>query len=108
MMKTNSMKKKIATGLLAGVFSLGIGASFTASAEAALAPRYEQQDVRAGFGQDVDKTELASKRRQRRDREREHDDYDKDGNYRKGHSQGEVNTAAIVGAIVGAVIAKNT
>lgn len=105
MMKTNSMKKKIATGLLAGVFSLGIGSAFAVSAEAAIAPRYEQQDVRAGFGQDMEKTELASKRR---NRHRENDDYDSDGNYRKGHSQGEVNTAAIVGAVVGAVIAKNT
>ncbi|BEU88823.1 hypothetical protein TAMA11512_22870 [Selenomonas sp. TAMA-11512] len=104
MMKTNSLKKKIAAGLLAGVFSLGIGSVFAVSAEAA-PPRHERQDVRAGFGHDLQKTELASKRRHRRDRD---DDYDKDGNYRKGHSQGEVNTAAIIGAVVGAVIAKNT
>ena len=40
-------------------------------------------------------------RRERERREKAH----KSG---KGHSQGEVTTAAIVGAVVGAVIAKNT
>ena len=40
-------------------------------------------------------------RRERERREREH-------RSNRGHSQGEVNTAAIVGAVIGAVIAKNT
>ena len=51
------------------------------------------------------KEEENRREKERRERER----YEKERkSSSKGHSQGEVNTAAIVGAVIGAVVAKNT
>lgn len=50
------------------------------------------------------KEEEQRREKERRERERR----EKEHRSNKGHSQGEVNTAAIVGAVIGAVIAKNT
>ena len=50
-------------------------------------------DVRTSYGDSIEVTQLAARRKKPR---------------RKGYSQGSVTTAAIVGAVVGAFIAKNT
>ena len=52
--------------------------------------------------------ELREKQRTEEERRREKERREREHRSNKGHSQGEVNTAASVGAVIGAVIAKNT
>ncbi len=110
-MKIQNIKKAWKKGMalaLAGLMSFGIASTtLTVSAEAASRhepPRYEQQNDRRDPGD--------------RNWEYQHRDGDQ-GRYNhnrkppkksssKSHSSGEVATAAILGAVVGAVIAKNT
>ena len=78
----SAKKLKLTACALTGIMTIGIGGLTASSAEASPwhqdKPEYQQ---------------LAHK----------HHRY-----HEKTHSQGDVNTAAIVGAVVGAVIAKNT
>lgn len=94
-MNTNKVKKSIATALF-GVMTLSLVGTSAAIAEAS--PRYtadvpRTMDVRTSYGDSIEVTQLAARRKKPR---------------RKGYSQGSVTTAAIVGAVVGAFIAKNT
>ena len=94
-MNTNKVKKSIAAALF-GVMTLSLVGTSAAIAEAS--PRYTEDvprtmDVRTSYGDSIEVTQLAARRKKPR---------------RKGYSQGSVTTAAIVGAVVGAFIAKNT
>ena len=94
-MNTNKVKKSIAAALF-GVMTLSLVGTSAAIAEAS--PRYtadvpRTMDVRTSYGDSIEVTQLAARRKKPR---------------RKGYSQGSVTTAAIVGADVGAFIAKNT
>ena len=94
-MNTNKVKKSIAVALF-GVMTLSPVGTSAAIAEAS--PRYtadvpRTMDVRTSYGDSIEVTQLAARRKKPR---------------RKGYSQGSVTTAAIVGAVVGAFIAKNT
>ena len=94
-MNTNKVKKSIAAALF-GVMTLSLVGTSPAIAEAS--PRYtadvpRTMDVRTSYGDSIEVTQLAARRKKPR---------------RKGYSQGSVTTAAIVGAVVGAFIAKNT
>lgn len=94
-MNTNKVKKSIAIALF-GVMTLSLVGTSAAIAEAS--PRYtadvpRTMDVRTSYGDSIEVTQLAARRKKPR---------------RKGYSQGSVTTAAIVGAVVGAFIAKNT
>ncbi|EFF65321.1 hypothetical protein [Selenomonas noxia] len=94
-MNTNKVKKSIAVALF-GVMTLSLVGTSAAIAEAS--PRYtadvpRTMDVRTSYGDSIEVTQLAARRKKPR---------------RKGYSQGSVTTAAIVGAVVGAFIAKNT
>ena len=94
-MNTNKVKKSIAVALF-GVMTLSLVGTSAAIAEAS--PRYTADvprtiDVRTSYGDSIEVTQLAARRKKPR---------------RKGYSQGSVTTAAIVGAVVGAFIAKNT
>ena len=94
-MNTNKVKKSIAAALF-GVMTLSLVGTSAAIAEAS--PRYtadvpRTMDVRTSYGDSIEVTQLAARRKKPR---------------RKGSSQGSVTTAAIVGAVVGAFIAKNT
>ena len=94
-MNTNKVKKSIAAALF-GVMTLSLVGTSAAIAEAsprctADVPR--TMDVRTSYGDSIEVTQLAARRKKPR---------------RKGYSQGSVTTAAIVGAVVGAFIAKNT
>lgn len=94
-MNTNKVKKSIAAALF-GVMTLSLVGTSAAIAEAS--PRYtadvpRTMDVRTSYGDSIEVTQLATRRKKPR---------------RKGYSQGSVTTAAIVGAVVGAFIAKNT
>lgn len=104
-MKIQNIKNVWKKGMaltLAGLMSFGIASTtLTVSAEAASRhepPRYEQQNDRNWEYQHRDD-----------DRGRyEHNRKPPKKNSSKSHSTGEVTTAAILGAVVGAVIAKNT
>lgn len=94
-MNTNKVKKSIAAALF-GVMTLSLVGTSAAIAEAS--PRYtadvpRTMDVRTSYGDSIEVTQLAARRKKPR---------------RKRYSQGSVTTAAIVGAVVGAFIAKNT
>ena len=94
-MNTNKVKKSIAAALF-GVMTLSLVGTSAAIAEAS--PRYtadvpRTMDVRTSYGDSIEVTQLAARRKKPR---------------RKGYSQGSVTTAAIVGAVVGAFIAKTT
>ena len=94
-MNTNKVKKSIAAALF-GVMTLSLVGTSAAIAEAS--PRYtadvpRTMDVRTSYGDSIEVTQLAARRKKPR---------------RKGYSQGSVTTAAIVGAVVGAFIAKKT
>ena len=88
-MNTNKVKKSIAVALF-GVMTLSLVGTSAAIAEAS--PRYTA-DVPRTMDDSIEVTQLAARRKKPR---------------RKGYSQGSVTTAAIVGAVVGAFIAKNT
>ena len=77
----NTKNVKMTAIALAGVMSLGIGGLTVSAAEA------------SPFGHNYEVQELAH---------RHHNEHPKK------YSEGERNTAAILGAVVGAVIAKNT
>ena len=94
-MNTNKVKKSIAAALF-GIMTLSLVGTSAAIAEAS--PRYtadvpRTMDVRTSYGDSIEVKQLAARRKKPR---------------RKGYSQGSVTTAAIVGAVVGAFIAKNT
>ena len=94
MLTTNKTKKMIAAAMF-GVMTLSLVGTSAVVAEAS--PRVVSDtpyttDVRSSVGI-VEVTQLAARRKKSK---------------RKGYSQGTVTTAAIVGAVVGAIIAKNT
>ncbi len=95
---------KVTAAALALMFGIGATGFTASSVEAA------SRDNHPGYSRD-------SGRHYDRDRRDHRDDrhYDRENRHRhssrsssKTRSQGDVNTAAIVGAIIGAVIAKNT
>lgn len=109
MMKLNW--KKSMAAVLAGIMSFGVlSTTLAVPAEASSRrtdpPRIEQD-------RDIHRPQPQISQRDRdRDQarwEREHRN-DRDHRYKssKSHSTGEVTTAAVLGAVVGAVIAKNT
>lgn len=109
MMKLNW--KKSMAAVLAGIMSFGVlSTTLAVPAEASSRrtdpPRIEQD-------RDIHRPQPQISQRERdRDQarwEREHRN-DRDRRYKssKSHSTGEVTTAAVLGAVVGAVIAKNT
>ena len=94
MLTTNKTKKMISAAMF-GIMALSLVGTSAAVAEAS--PRIVSDipyttDIRSSVGT-VEVTQLAARRKKSR---------------RKGYSQGTVTTAAIVGAVVGAIIAKNT
>lgn len=109
MMKLN-WKKSIAA-VLAGIMSFGVlsttlAVPAEASSRRTAPPRIEQdrdnhrpQPQISQRERDRDQARLERERRNDRDRRRTSSN---------SHSTGEVTTAAILGAVVGAVIAKNT
>ncbi|MFV0636677.1 hypothetical protein [Mitsuokella sp.] len=110
-MKIQNIKKawkKSMALALAGLMSFGIASTtLTVSAEAASRhepPRYEQQNNRHDTGD-------RNWEYQRRDGEQGRYDHNRKPPKKSSsssHSTGEVTTAAVLGAVVGAVIAKNT
>lgn len=83
----NKKNLKITAVALASVMSFGLVGMTATSAEAA--SHHHSYDYRS------------------HDRHH-HRDYNRDDSHSKKYSAGERNTAAVVGAIIGAVIAKNT
>ena len=94
MLTTNKTKKMIATAMF-GVMTLslvGISAVVAEASPRVVSDTPYTTDVRSSVCT-VEVTQLAARRKKSK---------------RKGYSQGTVTTAAIVGAVVGAIIAKNT
>lgn len=94
MLTTNKIKKMLAAAMF-GVMTLSLVGTSAAVAEAS--PRIVSDtpyttDVRSSVDA-AEVTQLAARRKKSK---------------RKGYSQGTVTTAAIIGAVVGAIIAKNT
>lgn len=99
-MTSNNSIKKICAVLLASVMALGVLAVPATPAYASASPGIQAQ-----------MTDLAHRRHPHDDyyadnhrHERRHKHERNDGN---NHSQGEVNTAGIVGAVIGAIIGYN-
>ena len=94
---TNRKKvKKIIAAALFGVMTCSLFGTTAVVAEASpriIADAPHLTDMRTSYGDSVEVTQLAARRHKPK---------------RKGYSQGTVTTAAIVGAVVGAFIAKNT
>ena len=92
-MMTTKMMKRTAMAVLVGVMSYGAAGAAEVSASALSVP--QQQTAYTSFGErsDVQKLAWGGKRKK------------KGG---KRYSQGSINTAIIAGAVVGAIIAKNT
>lgn len=130
MKQAKTKTNKLITMVLAGIMTTGIAmTAFSVDAEAAGMSRTQYESSYRDYDRKRD-DEYEAREKARRDREREraeearrdaeearrdrevrkssqeNDDYDADGNYRKGHSQGEVNTAAIVGAVVGVLLGR--
>lgn len=109
MMKLNW--KKSMAAVLAGIMSFGVlSTTLAVPAEASSRrmdpPRIEQdRDIHRPQPQisqrDRDRDQARWEREHRNDRDRRYKSS-------KSHSTGEVTTAAVLGAVVGAVIAKNT
>ncbi|EKU72279.1 hypothetical protein HMPREF9161_00010 [Selenomonas sp. F0473] len=95
MMNQKKIKKMIAAALF-GVMTCGLVGTTAVVAEASprvMADAPRTMDMRTSYGDSYEVTQLAARRHKPK---------------RKGYSQGTVTTAAIVGAVVGAFIAKNT
>ena len=92
-MMTTKMMKRTAVAALVGVMSYGVAGVAEVSASALSVP--QQQAAYTSFGERSDVQKLAWGGRKHR----------KGG---KKYSQGSVNTAIIAGAVIGAIIAKNT
>lgn len=93
----NRTIKKLTTAALGITILFGaLGISSVTEAS----PRHHQPYMEAG--------DPPPEHHYRHDKWRDHDDRDDHDYHDQGHSQGEVNTAAIVGAVVGAVISHNT
>lgn len=92
----NVMKKLMSLTLGVAILfgSLGIAATTEAS------PRHHRPYMEAGDPPPPEHREHRDEHREHRDEHHEQEN--------EGHSTGEVTTAAIVGAVVGAVIANNT
>lgn len=98
-MTSNHSSKKICAALLASVMALGVIAVPAAPAYASAQPGIQAQ-----------MTELAHRRHTRDDYHADnyrHERHRQDRNNGDYHSQGEVNTAGIVGAVIGAIIGYN-
>lgn len=93
---TKKKVKKIIAAALFGVMTCSLVGTTAVVAEASprmMADASRAMDVRSSYGDSYEVTQLAARRHKPK---------------RKGYSQGTVTTAAIVGAVVGAFIAKNT
>jgi len=93
---TKKKVKKIIAAALFGVMTCSLVGTTAVVAEASprmMADAPRAIDVRSSYGDSYEVTQLAARRHKPK---------------RKGYSQGTVTTAAIVGAVVGAFIAKNT
>ena len=95
MIDRNKIKRSIATVRFVVVVLCrdGGSATITEGGTRCTADVPRTMDVRTSYGDSIEVTQLAARRKKPR---------------RKGYSQGSVTTAAIVGAVVGAFIAKNT
>ena len=106
-MMTTKMMKKTAIAALIGVAGYsGVGMA-EVSASALNAPQRITQTAYATADGSADMQQLAWGGKRDRDRDRR----DRDRRERrsgKRYSQGSVNTAIIAGAVIGAIIAKNT
>ncbi len=89
--------KKGMAAVLAGIMSFGVLSTTLAVPAEAAAHHYEDSNWHSHHDRQVHEAHERL--------EREHRRTEKSS---KGHSTGEVTTAAILGAVVGAVIAKNT
>ena len=99
MMKLNWEKGMAA--VLAGIMSFGVLSTTLAVPAEAAAHHYEDSNWHSHHDRQVEKQRHEAHERL----EREHHRTEQSS---KGHSTGEVTTAAILGAVAGAVIAKNT
>lgn len=96
------MRKKFLAAALACMMTLGVGGtSLAAHAEAAV-PSTEYVNLSSHHHAHHDDRHDRHARRHHEDYRRHHHDNNNT------HSQGDVNTAYVVGAIVGAIIANNT
>ena len=119
-MMTTKMMKRTAITALVGVMSYGAVGAAEVSASALRTQPSAAMDTRAGLQQmgeqGYEMTQLRRDRdwdRDRRDRDRrdrDRRDRDRRDNSRSGkkYSRGSINTAIIAGAVIGAIIAKNT
>ena len=115
-MMTTKMMKRTAVAALVGIVSWGAAGAAEVSASALRAEqsiertaftnageRSEIQQLAWGGGRDRDRDR---DRRERRDRDRRDDR--RESRSEKKYSRGSINTAIIAGAVIGAIIAKNT
>ena len=93
-MMTTKMMKRTATAALVGVMSYGAAGAAEVSASALSVPEQRASYTSFDGRNDVQQLAWGGKRKSR-----------KGG---KKYSQGSINTAIIAGAVVGAIIAKNT
>ena len=94
MMKRKYITKAVAAALF-GAMTLGVAGTSAAVAEAGsrVADVPYTMDVRTSYGDAHEVTQLAWHRKKSK---------------KKGYSQGSMTTAVIAGALIGAIIAKNT
>lgn len=99
--------KKGMAALMAGIMSFGVLSTTLAVPAEAAASHRNYENPRIEQDRDVHRPQPL---RRDRDQERRDRDYRNDRRHTSSgtHSTGEVTTAAVLGAVVGAVIAKNT
>ncbi|WP_315004898.1 cell invasion protein SipA [uncultured Selenomonas sp.] len=110
-MMNTKMMKKTAVAALVGVLGYGAVGAAEVSASALNAPQRVTQTAFTTADGSADVQQLAWGGKRDRDRDRDRDRRDRDRREKrsgKKYSQGSMTTAAIVGAVVGAIIAKNT
>ena len=99
--------KKSMAAVLAGIMSFGVLSTTLAVPAEASSRRTDPPRIEQDRDNHRPQPQISQRERDRDQArlEREHHRTEKSS---KGHSTGEVTTAAILGAVVGAVIAKNT
>ena len=108
-MMNTKMMKKTAVAALVGVLGYGAVGAAEVSASALNAPQRVTQTAFTTADGSADVQQLAWGGKRDRDRDRDRRDRDRrEKRSGKKYSQGSVNTAIIAGAVIGAIIAKNT
>ena len=105
MMKLNW--KKSMAAVLAGIMSFGVLSTTLAVPAEASSHRTDPPRIEQDRDNHRPQPQISQRERDR-DQARLERKHRRTGKSSKGHSTGEVTTAAILGAVVGAVIAKNT